>query len=223
MTIAREGWPHIFTLLAVGGLLLLLGWYWLGGIIVFLGLFTTFFFRDPDRKVLQDAKLVVSPADGKVVKVVPAPAGNPLGEGASQVSIFLSVFDVHVNRAPIGGRIARVEYHKGKFLPAFDDKASLQNEQNSVTIEGDGSRVVFKQIAGLIARRIVFWKRVDDPVERGERVGLIKFGSRVDVFLPAEVELKVKVGDRVTGGISVLGEKRAAAAAATTPAIAAAS
>jgi phosphatidylserine decarboxylase len=214
MTIAREGWPHILTLLAVGGVLLLLRWYWVGGIIFALGLFTTFFFRDPDRKVLQDARLVVSPADGKVVQVIPAPAGNPLGEGASQVSIFLSVFDVHVNRAPIGGRITRVDYHKGKFLPAFDDKASLQNEQNAVTIEGDGSRVVFKQIAGLIARRIVFWKRLNDPVERGERVGLIKFGSRVDVFLPPDIEVKVKVGDRVSGGVSVLGEKREAAAAA---------
>ncbi|HEY2941600.1 MAG TPA: phosphatidylserine decarboxylase family protein [Vicinamibacteria bacterium] len=212
MTIAREGWPHILILLAVGGVLLLLRWHWVGGIIFALGLFTTFFFRDPDRKVLQDARLVVSPADGKVVQVIPAPAGNPLGEGASQVSIFLSVFDVHVNRAPIGGRITRVDYHKGKFLPAFDDKASLQNEQNTVTIEGDGSRVVFKQIAGLIARRIVFWKRLNDPVERGERVGLIKFGSRVDVFLPPDVEVKVKVGDRVSGGVSVLGEKRGAAA-----------
>jgi phosphatidylserine decarboxylase len=214
MTIAREGWPHILILLAVGGVLLLLRWHWVGGIIFALGLFTTFFFRDPDRKVLQDPRLVVSPADGKVVQVIPAPAGNPLGEGAAQVSIFLSVFDVHVNRAPIGGRITRVEYHKGKFLPAFDEKASLQNEQNSVTIEGDGSRVVFKQIAGLIARRIVFWKRLNDAVERGERVGLIKFGSRVDVFLPADIEVKVKVGDRVSGGISVLGEKRGAAAAA---------
>ena len=208
MTIAREGWPHILILLALGGVLLFFRFYWLGGIIVFLGLFTTFFFRDPDRKVLQDPRLAVSPADGKVVQVMPAPEGSPLGPGSWQVSIFLSVFDVHINRAPIAGRVARVDYHKGEFLPAFDHKASTRNEQNTVTIADGNTRVVFKQIAGLIARRIVFTKRVDDPVARGERVGMIKFGSRVDVFLPPEFRVAVKVGDRVQGGVSVLGERQ---------------
>src|SRR5262245_34034143 len=124
MTIAREGWPHILILLALGGVLLFFRLHWAGGIFILLGLFTTFFFRDPDRKVLQDARLAVSPADGKVVQVMPAPEGSPLGAGASQISIFLSVFDVHINRAPIGGRVTRVDYHKGEFLPAFDHKAS---------------------------------------------------------------------------------------------------
>ena len=208
MTIAREGWPHILILLALGGVLLFFRFYWLGGIIVFLGLFTTFFFRDPDRKVLQDPRLAVSPADGKVVQVMPAPEGSPLGPGSWQVSIFLSVFDVHINRAPIAGRVAKVDYHKGEFLPAFDHKASTRNEQNTVTIADGNTRVVFKQIAGLIARRIVFTKRVDDPVARGERVGMIKFGSRVDVFLPPDFRVAVKVGDRVQGGVSVLGERQ---------------
>jgi len=208
MTIAREGWPHILILLALGGVLLFFRFYWLGGIIVFLGLFTTFFFRDPDRKVLQDPRLAVSPADGKVVQVMPAPESSPLGPGSWQVSIFLSVFDVHINRAPIAGRVAKVDYHKGEFLPAFDHKASTRNEQNTVTIADGNTRVVFKQIAGLIARRIVFTKRVDDPVARGERVGMIKFGSRVDVFLPPEFRVAVKVGDRVQGGVSVLGERQ---------------
>jgi phosphatidylserine decarboxylase len=208
MTIAREGWPHILILLALGGVLLFFRFYWLGGIIVFLGLFTTFFFRDPERKVLQDPRLAVSPADGKVVQVMPAPEGSPLGPGSWQVSIFLSVFDVHINRAPIAGRVAKVDYHKGEFLPAFDHKASTRNEQNTVTIADGNTRVVFKQIAGLIARRIVFTKRVDDPVARGERVGMIKFGSRVDVFLPPEFRVAVKVGDRVQGGVSVLGERQ---------------
>jgi len=208
MTIAREGWPHILILLALGGVLLFFRFYWLGGIIVFLGLFTTFFFRDPDRKVLQDPRLAVSPADGKVVQVMPAPEGSPLGPGSWQVSIFLSVFDVHINRAPIAGRVAKVDYHKGEFLPAFDHKASTRNEQNTVTIADGNTRVVFTQIAGLIARRIVFTKRVDDPVARGERVGMIKFGSRVDVFLPPEFRVAVKVGDRVQGGVSVLGERQ---------------
>jgi len=208
MTIAREGWPHIFILLALGGVFLLLRLHWLGGVFVLLGLFTTFFFRDPDRKVLQDPRLVVSPADGKVVQVMPAPEGSPLGPGSWQVSIFLSVFDVHINRASIAGRVAKVDYHKGEFLPAFDHKASTRNEQNTVTIADGNTRVVFKQIAGLIARRIVFTKRVDDPVARGERVGMIKFGSRVDVFLPPEFRVAVKVGDRVQGGVSVLGERQ---------------
>ena len=208
MTIAREGWPHILILLALGGVLLFFRLYWVGGILVFLGLFTTFFFRDPDRKVLQDPRLAVSPADGKVVQVMPAPEGSPLGPGSSQISIFLSVFDVHINRAPLAGKVAKVDYHKGEFLPAFDHKASTRNEQNTVTIADGDTRVVFKQIAGLIARRIVFTKRVDDAVARGERVGMIKFGSRVDVFLPPEFRVTVKEGDRVQGGISVLGERQ---------------
>ena len=152
---------------------------------------------------------MLSPADGKVIVAGPAPAGNPLGEGATQVSVFLSIFDVHVNRAPIGGLISRVEYHEGQFLPAFQDKASLANEQNSVTIDagGAGQRVAFKQIAGLIARRIIFKKQVGDTVAAGERVGMIKFGSRVDVFLPRNVLLRVRKGDRVVAGVSALGER----------------
>jgi phosphatidylserine decarboxylase len=194
--------------LGLAAVCFLLGWPTAGVVVLALALFTVFFFRDPERRVPADPRLVLSPADGKVVVVGSAPAEQPLGPGASQVSIFLSIFDVHVNRAPIGGRIAAVQYHPGEFLPAFDEKASLRNEQNSVTIEGGATRVVFKQIAGLIARRIVFRKKVDDPVVRGERVGLIKFGSRVDVFLPPEIEVKVKVGDRVRGGVSALGEQR---------------
>jgi phosphatidylserine decarboxylase len=208
MPIARDGWPFILVLLGLAVVMFLVRWPWVGGVFLFLGLFTAFFFRDPERPVPADPRLVLSPADGKVIVVGPAPAGNPLGEGASQVSIFLSVFDVHVNRAPIGGRISKVEYHEGQFLPAFQDKASLANEQNSVTIDADGGhRVTFKQIAGLIARRIVFKKEVGDTVAAGERVGMIKFGSRVDVFLPKDVRLRVQKGDRVVGGVSAVGER----------------
>jgi phosphatidylserine decarboxylase len=208
MPIAREGWPLILVLLGLAVVMFLVRWPWVGGVFLFLGLFTAFFFRDPDRPVPDDPRLVLSPADGNVIVVGPAPAGNPLGEGASQVSIFLSVFDVHVNRAPIGGLISKVEYHEGHFLPAFQDKASLVNEQNSVTIDADGGRrVTFKQIAGLIARRIVFNKKVGDTVAAGERVGMIKFGSRVDVFLPRDVRLRVQKGDRVVGGVSAVGER----------------
>jgi phosphatidylserine decarboxylase len=208
MSIAREGWPFVVTLLAVAGLLFALRYPGSGGALLVLGLFTAFFFRDPERAIPQDPGLVLSPADGKVVMVAEAPAEHPLGPGTTQVSIFLSIFNVHVNRSPIGGKVAAVQYHKGEFLPAFDDKASLRNEQNSVIVEGDRGRVMFKQIAGLIARRIVFRKSPGDPVAAGERVGLIKFGSRVDVFLPPRATLKVELGDHVAGGTSVLAEMR---------------
>ncbi len=207
MPIAREGWPIIASLLALGGALVALRQPAAGAAFILLGLFTAYFFRDPERAVPQDPRLVLSPADGKVVRIVPAPPDHPLGAGTLQISIFLSIFDVHVNRAPIGGRIAAVDYQAGAFLPAFDHEASLRNEQNSVTIEDGGTRVVFKQIAGLIARRIVFRKKVDDRVAPGERVGLIKFGSRVDVFLPPRFKARVKVGNHVRGGSSVLGEE----------------
>jgi phosphatidylserine decarboxylase len=207
MSIAREGWPLILVPLGLAGLLFLLRWPWVGAVFLALGLFTAFFFRDPERAVPADPRLVLSPADGKVIVAGPAAAGNPLGEGASQVSIFMSVFDVHVNRAPMGGRISRVDYNPGEFRPAFQDKASLANEQNSVTIEDGGHRVLFKQIAGLIARRIVFKKKPGDSVAAGERVGMIKFGSRVDVFLPPEVRLRAKKGDRAVAGVTVVGER----------------
>jgi phosphatidylserine decarboxylase len=206
MPIAREGWTYVLVLLAVGCVPLVFRYYWLAGVFLALAGFTYFFFRDPERVSPSGANLVLSPADGKVVVVGAAPDGNPLGPGAWQVSIFLSIFDVHVNRAPIGGRIVSVEYHPGAFLPAFDDKASLRNEQNAVTIEQGPRRVVFKQIAGLIARRIVFRRQVGDTVTAGERVGMIKFGSRADVFLPSGSRFLVKKGDRVTAGTSILGE-----------------
>jgi len=205
LKIAPEGLP--FIALAVGVALLGAYFSWrAGSVLVLLALFVTAFFRDPAREIPQGPGLVVSPADGKVVLIVPAPKDHPAGEGATQVSIFLSVFDVHINRAPIAGVITDVAYNKGEFLPAFDDKASLRNEQNRAFIEGPEGRVGFTQIAGLIARRIVFRKKVGDTVARGEQVGLIRFGSRTDVFLPRGTVLRVKVGDRVSGGSSVIAE-----------------
>jgi phosphatidylserine decarboxylase len=192
------------TLMGAGLVLGALRYYGIAGTLLVLGLFCAFFFRDPERTTPDGPGLVVSPADGKVVGIL-QPADGPLGPGSTQISIFLSIFDVHVNRTPISGRIERVEYNKGEFLPAFDDKASLRNEQNSVVVRDGDRRVAFKQIAGLIARRIVFRKQVDDAVTRGERVGLIKFGSRVDVFFPPGSTLRVKRGDRVQAGASVLG------------------
>jgi phosphatidylserine decarboxylase len=207
MPIAREGWPFILIALALAVGAFALRWNWAGAVLLVLLGFLLNFFRDPERKVPQDPKLVLSPADGKIVQIVDAPAGGPLGPGYKQVSIFLNVFDVHVNRAPIAGRITDVKYNPGAFLPAFDDKASEKNEQNRVIIEDGSFRMAFTQIAGLIARRIVFKKQVGDTVAPGERVGMIKFGSRTDVFVPANVTIAVKVGDRVKGGLSVIGTR----------------
>jgi phosphatidylserine decarboxylase len=166
-----------------------------------LALFCLYFFRDPDR-IIPDGLVAVSPADGKVVAI--------LGDGAecTRISIFLNIFNVHVNRAPIGGRVANVEYTKGQFLVASRAMASSQNERNTVTIAGDSTSVRFAQIAGLIARRIVFNKQPGDTVDKGERIGLIKFGSRVDVFLGPEWEIKVRPGERVSGGSSILARRR---------------
>jgi phosphatidylserine decarboxylase len=167
-----------------------------------LAAFCLYFFRDPDRAI-PDGPVAVAPADGKIVAVKPQP------DGATRVSIFLSVFDVHVNRAPIAGTITGVEYKKGRFLVASREEASAQNEQNTVTVEGGGSRVVFKQIAGIVARRIVFYKKPGDRIEKGERVGLIQFGSRLDVVLGPEWEILVREGDRVRAGASIVGRKKA--------------
>ena len=172
------------------------------GIPLYLAaVFCLYFFRDPDRDI-PDGPVAVSPADGKVVSIKNFPAGS------TRISIFLNIFDVHVNRAPIAGTIAKVQYEKGRFLVASREVASSENERNTVTVEGDGTRVIFSQIAGLIARRIVFYKAQGDPVEMGERVGLIKFGSRVDVFFGPEWEVAVKAGERVTGGSSVIATRR---------------
>lgn len=169
------------------------------------GIFCLYFFRDPDREV-PAGPVAVSPADGKVMAV------KPEGEIFTRISIFLNIFDVHVNRSPVGGIIRDVQYKRGDFLVASKELASSANEQNIVTIEtDDGVRLVYKQIAGLIARRIVFTKRTGDRVAAGERIGLMKFGSRMDVLLGPEWKILVKPGDRVTAGSSVLAERSEAA------------
>lgn len=178
----------------------LLGWPYALPFYV-LTVFCLNFFRDPDRQV-PPGPVAVSPADGKVVAI------RPSASGASRISIFLNIFDVHVNRSPIAGKISNVKYQRGHFLPANMERASTQNEQNTVTVEAGDTRVTFSQIAGLIARRIVFYKSAGDEVNIGERVGLIKFGSRVDVFLGPEWELAVQEGVRVSAGSSVLAKRK---------------
>jgi phosphatidylserine decarboxylase len=168
---------------------------------VLLACFFLWFFRDPERDIPALAGAVVSPGDGKVTDVSRVRAS---GSDKLRISIFLSVLDVHVNRSPIAGVIRDIRYQRGKFINAMNADSAAENEQNIVTVEGEGITVVFKQIAGLLARRIVFTKSVGDRVGRGERVGLIKFGSRVDVLLDTSAIPQVKVGDRVRGGASVI-------------------
>lgn len=197
----RDGYYYGLALIAAG---VLLGWVTnpLWAVLPFLlAFFFLWFFRDPERAIPQDPGALVSPADGKVTDVSIINTEN--GKQA-RISIFLNVFNVHVNRSPIAGVIRDVRYQRGKFLDARSPVCADQNEQNAVTVEGDGQRVVFKQIAGLLARRIVFNPKVGDRLARGQRIGLIKFGSRTDVLFDADARLTVKIGDRVKGGSSVL-------------------
>jgi phosphatidylserine decarboxylase len=197
----RDAYYYALPLLAAAALI---GWLtsplWALPALL-LASFFLWFFRDPERVIPGEASALVSPADGKVTDISPLISN---GGARLRISIFLNVFDVHVNRSPIGGIIREVQYKRGKFLNAMNAASAELNEQNVVTVEGEGQTVVFKQIAGLLARRIVFDKKVGDRVERGQRVGLIKFGSRVDVLLDISAAIEVKVGDRVKGGSSVL-------------------
>jgi phosphatidylserine decarboxylase len=199
--IVITGIYYAAALLAAGAILTWLASPWAAIPLWALALFCLYFFRDPEREI-PSGPVAVSPADGRVVAVkAESPTQN-------RISIFLNVFDVHVNRAPIGGTIAKVQYQQGAFHVASKEVCSVQNEQNVVTVQGDGTTVVFKQIAGLIARRIVFNRKPGDRVATGERIGLIKFGSRCDVLLGPEWEIAVRPGMRVAGGSSVIARRR---------------
>ena len=200
----RDGYFYGLSLAVVAAVLLWWTGSWIWPVIpVLLAAFFLWFFRDPRRVIPQGEGMVVSPADGVVTSIerVATPAGEVL-----RLSVFLNVFNVHVNRAPVSGVLREVRHTKGEFLNAMNPDSADRNEQNLVVVVGDGYEVSFKQIAGLLARRIVFTKRRGDRVERGERVGMIKFGSRVDVLLPGTAKLRVSKGDHVRGGASVLAE-----------------
>lgn len=209
----RDG---IYYGLAALGVAVLLGGFWwpLAVLPLVLGAFFLWFFRDPNRTIPAIPGAIVSPADGRVTFVGLV---NQDGRQVNRVSIFLNVFNVHVNRSPWGGVITRVEYRKGKFHNAMGEGSSEDNEQNIVTVEGNGQSVTFKQIAGLIARRIVFTKKVGDRVALGERIGLIKFGSRCDILFDGTAAVQVKLGDKVKGGSSILAIAPVPAAAAGSP------
>jgi len=196
--IHKEALRFIVPLLLSASLAAALGLYLAGILLLFLAAFVAFFFRNPAREIPTDPRVIVSPADGRIVKI--ERVGN-----VTKLSIFLSIFDVHVNRSPIGGRIDAIDYKRGKFKPAFNHAASIENERNTIMVSAGDVKLVFTQIAGILARRIVCWKKVGDTVAKGELIGLIRFGSRVDVLFPAGTDVTVRAGARVLGGSTPIG------------------
>jgi phosphatidylserine decarboxylase len=197
----KEAYKFAIPPLVVGAACLIPGWKWAAGILIFLGLFVFYFFRDPEREIPSDTGAVVSPADGRVVVIVDEMVDSTMGH---RISIFLSIWNVHIQRAPFAGRVGNVIYRPGKFYAAFRSAASSENEQNIIYIHTPQGQLVFKQIAGAIARRVLCWKHEGEMVALGERVGMIRFGSRVDIWLPMEAEVVVKKGQMVKGGESIL-------------------
>ena len=193
----REGLPFIIIPLLIAIGLAFFGWWIFAILFAGLALFMAFFFRDPHRTVPTEANIIVSAADGKVTRIEDR-------ENGKFVSVFLSPVDVHINRAPIAGKVTRVELFQGKKAPATSNEASQTNERNAVTIEGEKMTVVSTQIVGILARRIVCWSKAGDNLQLGEKYGLIKFGSRTDLLMPKDVEIAVKVGDRVVGGETII-------------------
>lgn len=202
--IASDGYRFIIPLIIITVVLALVSLHWLAGLSGLLLIFVLQFFRDPERTIPNEDRVIVSPADGKVVEIVEEQDAL-LNEPFRRISIFLDIFNVHVQRTPVAGTIEKVKYNRGKFLNAASHKASLDNEQNAIIIHTGKEIVLVKQIAGLIARRIVCWAKAGDTYKIGERFGLIRFGSRVDIFLPLNSEIKVSLGDHVRGGSSIIG------------------
>jgi phosphatidylserine decarboxylase len=203
MKIDRAGFPFIAAIVVPAALLVAMRRYALAAPVAALGGFMAYFFRDPERQVPQTSGLVVSPADGRVMRAGPSDGRWAPPGSWKQITIFLSPMDVHINRAPVAGRVTRVDYRPGKFLPAYKE-SSNENELNEVWIDHDGRSVVFRQVVGMLARRIVCRVGEGQVLERGQRIGLMKFGSRMDVFLPTDAALLVAVGDQVVGGETVL-------------------
>ena len=213
MNFAREGFPFIgiATAIAVAAFALALmrrSWaLWLVAILfTVLALWVAYFFRDPERTGERGAQVIVAPADGKLIMITEVDEPTFVGGRANRLSIFMNVFNVHVNRYPVDGTVKYVHYNKGKFLNAAAEKSSIENEQSSVGLESGSRRILVRQIAGLIARRIVTYSKVGDEVKQGDRMGIIRFGSRVDVFIPTDAKLRVKLGVTTIAGNTVLAE-----------------
>ena len=203
LKLARESIPFIVIPAVLGVLALVFGFWYLTIIFALVVAFMAYFFRDPRRVPPQDSNVVVAPADGRVTRVKTLASDN--GDSSTFVSIFLSPFDVHINRSPIAGEVVDIRYSPGKFLMATNEKASLVNEQNALVIKGERVTVVCKQIAGILARRVVCWTTKGDNLALGQRFGMIKFSSRTDLILPANVNVTITEGSRVTGGVTVIG------------------
>lgn len=200
--VAREGWIFLFPMILLAVASALLGWHIIiTAILAILAFYVAWFFRNPYRQISEDPAAIISPADGKVVGV------QRLEDGRHLITIFLNIFNVHVNRCPIGGKIEQVQYHKGLFLAAYKEEASSENERNHVTIRDEDFKIEVIQIAGLIARRIICWVKEADEVRKGERFGLIRFGSRMDLILPAECEILTRIGQKVAGGSDILARR----------------
>jgi phosphatidylserine decarboxylase len=196
-----EGYKFGLPPIGVGIVCFFLGWKIAAAVLVFLGFFVFYFFRDPTRTIPTTPGLVLSPADGHVVKIVDEEFNSTMGH---RISIFLAIWDVHIQRAPVAGQVSGVVYKPGRFYGAYRSAASQENEQNIISIKTGAGTLVFKQIAGAIARRVICWKREGEVVALGERVGMIRFGSRVDVWLPMEAEVTARIGEKVKGGESIL-------------------
>jgi phosphatidylserine decarboxylase len=197
----KDAYRFAIPPLVLGAACLIAGWRWAAGIFIFLGLFVFYFFRDPNRVVPPDPGVVVAPADGRVIQVVEEEFQSRPGR---RISIFLSIWDVHVQRAPLAGRVCGVEYRPGKFYGAYRPAASRENEQNVIYISTQNATIIVKQIAGAIARRVLCWKHEGDEVAIGERIGMIRFGSRVDIWLPMEAQVAVRRGQFAKGGETIL-------------------
>lgn len=202
--IAREGWIFIIIALAIAAVLAVFHFYIPALIFAALTLFCIFFFRNPERIIPEGDEMVVSPADGKVMDVTTVNEGLFIKGNAKRVRIFLSLFNVHINRAPVSGKVGFIKQVAGKFLPAYKDEVSFKNQRNYIGLETDFGRVLVVQITGLVARRLVCWVESGNVLQRGERFGLIRFGSCTEIYLPVETEILVKIGDSVKGGESVI-------------------
>ncbi len=197
----REGIPFVLIPAAFAAGFAIFGWWILAAVFLFLCLFMAFFFRDPKRSIPTEPNIVVSAADGRVTRIEETADGK-------LVSVFLSPLDVHINRSPIAGKITQIEYIKGKKTPATSNDASFVNERNSLLIESDEMTVKCTQIAGILARRIVCWPSTGDNLERGQKFGLIKFGSRTDLLMPPDLQIEVRLGDKVRGGETIIARKK---------------
>jgi len=204
MTMDKAGWPFVAGAAVPGVVAVWLGWYWAAGLFGVLALFMLYFFRDPDRVTPADPRACISPADGRVLVAGDAEAAAAPDGSWKQISIFLSPLDVHINRMPCGGRVTRVQYTPGRFLAAYNPDSARVNERNEVWLDRGGETVVVRQVVGVLARRLVCRVGPGDQVRTGQRYGLMKFGSRIDLYLPPRCTLTVRVGDRVRSGETVV-------------------